>query len=48
MKVSDWIKNLTEIQNNSWLKSFPKEEVEEYWMKSRFFIWQKLKMIFIY
>lgn len=45
MKVSDWIKNLTEIQNNSWLKSFPKEEVEEYWMKSRFFIWQKLKMI---
>ena len=45
MKVSEWIKNLTEIQNRDWINSFPKEEVEEYWMKSRWFIWQKLKMI---
>jgi len=45
MKVSDWIKNLTEIQNRDWINSFPKEEVEEYWMKSRWSIWQKLKMI---
>ena len=43
--VAEWIKNLTEIQNKDWLDSFPKVEIEESWMKNRFFVWQKLKLI---
>lgn len=45
MKASDWIKNLTEIQERSWLDGFPQEEVEENWLKVRFFVWKKLLLI---
>ena len=29
MKVSEWITNLTEVQDRSWLNNWEKEEVEE-------------------
>jgi len=45
MKASDWIKNLTEIQERSWLDGFSQEEVEENWLKVRFFVWKKLLLI---
>ena len=45
MKVSEWITNLTEVQDRSWLNNWEKEEVEEKWMKNRFFIWKKISLI---
>ena len=45
MKVSEWITNLTEVQDRSWLNNWEKEEVEEKWLKNRFFVWQKIKLI---
>ena len=45
MKVSEWIKNLTEIQNRSELDKFSDEELTSSWMKVRFLVWEKIKLI---
>ena len=45
MRVSEWIKNLTEIQNRSELDKFSDEELTSSWIKVRFLVWEKIKLI---
>lgn len=45
MKVSEWVTNLTEVQDRRWLYNWEKEEVEEKWLKIRKLVWMNLRLI---